>query len=419
MGKMKIGVFGAKRGMDLIDTLMIYPDIDFVAICDKYTPLLDEAREKAKAHNLNITMYEDFEEFFQCDMDAVVLANYAVEHAPYAIRFMESGRHVLSECLPVQTMKEAVELTEAVERTGKIYNLAENCCFFKNTFEMYRRYRRGDIGEVTYGECEYVHCFTKEKEIADLFYGDPNHWRARLYSTYYCTHSLGPLLYITGLRPVKVVGMEVPNTEFLYNCGYGKGTASATLIELENGAIVKNLIGDLRKHPLIWNYQLYGTEGCMETDRWVHHMLNVYTDKEVQGKQGRDYYECKPVFENELTAQIKSHGGADFYAVHYFIQQILGDCDAAKYTVDVYQALDMALPGILGYRSILGGNIPIEIPNFRIKEAREPYRTDVACTDPAVAGAQLLPLSAKGDRLIPPATYDRMRELWLSDKKGE
>ena len=89
--------------------------------------------------------------------------------------------------------------------------------------------------------------------------------------------------------------------------------------------------------------------------------------------QGRDYYECKPVFENELTAQIKSHGGADFYAVHYFIQQILGDSDAAKYTVDVYQALDMALPGILGYRSILGGNIPIEIPNFRSVRARIQY----------------------------------------------
>ena len=32
MGKMKIGVFGAKRGMDLIDTLLIYPDIDFVDV---------------------------------------------------------------------------------------------------------------------------------------------------------------------------------------------------------------------------------------------------------------------------------------------------------------------------------------------------------------------------------------------------
>ena len=417
MGKIKIGVFGAKRGMDLIDTLMIYPDIEFAAICDRYTPLLDEAREKAKAHNLNITMYEDFEEFFQADLDAVVLANYAVEHAPYAIRFMESGRHVLSECLPVQTMKEAVELTEAVERTGKIYNLAENCCFFKNTFEMYRRYRRGDIGEVTYGEGEYVHAIENFEEVAKFTYGDPNHWRYKIYSTYYCTHSLGPLLYITGLRPVKVVGMEVPNTEFLRKCGYTKGTAGVTLIELENGAILKNLVGGLRKLPLIWNYQLYGTEGCMETDRWVHHMLNVYNDKEVNGKQGRDYYECKPVFENELTAQIKTHGGADFYAVHYFIQQILGDADAAKYTVDIYKAMDMTLPGILGYRSILAGGAPVEIPNFRIREAREPYRYDVACTDEKVAGAATLPISARGAAHIPEATYKELQEIWKNSQK--
>ena len=155
----------------------------------------------------------------------------------------------------------------------------------------------------------------------------------------------------------------------------------------------------------------------METDRWVHHMLNVYTDKEVNGKQGRDYYECKPVFENELTAQIKTHGGADFYAVHYFIQQILGDADTAKYTVDIYKAMDMTLPGILGYRSILAGGAPVEIPNFRIREAREPYRYDVACTDEKVAGAATLPISAKGAAHIPEATYKELQEIWKNSQK--
>lgn len=417
MGKIKIGVFGAKRGMDLIDTLLIYPDIEFVAICDRYTPLLDECRQKAKEHNLNITMYEDFEEFFQCDMDAVVLANYAIEHAPYAIRFMESGRHVLSECLPVQTMKEAVELAETVERTGKIYNLAENCCFFKNTFEMYKRYRRGDIGEVTYGEGEYVHAFESKEEIAKLTYGDPEHWRYKIYSTYYCTHSLGPLLYITGLRPVKVVGMEVPNSERERAFGYQKGAAGVTLIELENGAVIKNLVGSLRKLPLIWNYQLYGTEGCMETDRWVHDMLNVYTDREINGIKGRCYYPCKPVFQNELTAQIKSHGGADFFAVHYFIKSILGDEDAKKYTVDVYGALDMAVPGILGYRSILSGGSAIEIPNFRDKAAREIYRNDVACTDPKIAGDSVLPVGSRAENKIPEAVFEELQKLWKASQK--
>ena len=58
-------------------------------------------------------------------MDAVVLANYANEHAPFAIRCMEEGKHVFSEVLPVQTMKEAVELIEAVE-TGLLKGVSES-----------------------------------------------------------------------------------------------------------------------------------------------------------------------------------------------------------------------------------------------------------------------------------------------------
>ena len=50
-------------------------------------------------------------------MDAVVLANYATEHATYAIRCLNAGKHVLSEVLPSETMAQAVELIETVEKT--------------------------------------------------------------------------------------------------------------------------------------------------------------------------------------------------------------------------------------------------------------------------------------------------------------
>lgn len=43
-------------------------------------------------------------------MDAVVLANYATEHAPYAVKVLDSGRHVCSEAPACRTLAEAVEL---------------------------------------------------------------------------------------------------------------------------------------------------------------------------------------------------------------------------------------------------------------------------------------------------------------------
>ena len=58
----------------------------------------------------------------------------------------------------------------------------------------------------------------------------------------------------------------------------------------------------------------------------------------------------------------------------------------------MYQALDMGMPGILGYKSICNGNTPYEVPDFRDKAVREQYRNDTRCTNPAIAGDQLAPL---------------------------
>ena len=76
-------------------------------------------------------------------MDAVVLANYATEHATFAIRCLRAGRHVMSEVLPSETMAQAVELIETVEETGLVYTYAENYCYMDLTFEMWEKIPRG------------------------------------------------------------------------------------------------------------------------------------------------------------------------------------------------------------------------------------------------------------------------------------
>ena len=74
----------------------------------------------------------------------------------------------------------------------------------------------------------------------------------------------------------------------------------------------------------------------------------------------------------------------------------------------MYQALDMSLPGLLAYRSILKGGVPVAVPDFRDAQAREPYRHDHACTDPrATSGGELLPSCSSGARPVPDAVYAR------------
>lgn len=415
MKKVKIGVMGLYRGASMINYCEQAENAELVAICDKW----EEGVEKTKARiqDDRITYYTDFDEFIKHDMDAVILANYATEHAPFAIKAMEAGKHVYSEVLPVQTMAEAVALVEAVERTGKIYAYGENYCYMPAPYEMRRLYRDGRIGEFEYAEGEYVHnCESCWHSIA---YGDPDHWRNHLYSTYYCTHSFGPIRHITGLRPVSVIGIESTRNERSYRKGRLGAEVGIEMITLENGGIVKSIHGELYKNS-IW-YTVYGNKGRMESSREDAEMggvLQFYANYDEfpggYGTEKRDSY--KPTRPLDRQAVSFGHGGSDFYCVWNFIEKIKGNPEAD--TIDVYEALDMSLPGLFAYRSILAGSIPMEIPDLRDPAVREKYRFDNACTDPKVAGDQLLPCAKGGSFQIDPQVYKIQRQKWLEENDG-
>ena len=112
MAKIKIGVFGGGRGSSMIKFCKLYQDAELVAICDKHPEVLENQKNQDGVEN--VTFYTCFEDFIKHDMDAVVLANYANEHAPYAIKLLNAGKHVFSEVLHCQTLKEALELVETV-----------------------------------------------------------------------------------------------------------------------------------------------------------------------------------------------------------------------------------------------------------------------------------------------------------------
>lgn len=152
MKKVKIGVLGAGRGEMMIKYCAHAENAELVAVCDHNAYFLNHVKEKLQA--VNVTYYSEFEEFLQHDMDAVVLANYATEHAPFAIRCLQAGKHVMSEVLPCQTLAEAVALVEAIEQSDKIYAYGENYCFMPAPREMRRLYREGQLGEFEYGEGE-------------------------------------------------------------------------------------------------------------------------------------------------------------------------------------------------------------------------------------------------------------------------
>ena len=176
--------------------------MELVALCDVW-----KERLKNLGRQLKVAAYTDYDKFLEHEMDAVVLANFFHEHAPFAIQALKAGKHVMSETSCNATLAEGVELCRTVERTRLIYMLAENYPYTAFNMEMRHLYRSGEIGEVTYAEGEYNHPMSPRDRNA-ISCG-VNHWRNWLPSTYYCTHALAPLIFITETMPVKLNALSI------------------------------------------------------------------------------------------------------------------------------------------------------------------------------------------------------------------
>lgn len=414
MDVIRIGVMGVGRGTSMIRYCKEAKNARLVAICDCWEEGL--LAKKAELGEDGISYYTDFEDFIKHDMDAVVLANFATEHAPFAIRCMEAGKHVFSEVLPVQTLAEAVELIECVERTGMTYAYGENYCYMEGPREMRRLLQAGKLGEFQYGEGEYLH--NCEDIWPRITQGDPDHWRNHMYATFYCTHSLGPLIHISGLRPVSVVGFETPRDVRGERCGYLAGMSGIEMVTLENGAVVKSHHG-MPSRNSVW-YSVYGSKGTMETAREITEkgFNTLYTNFSETDTDNGNHLNCyDPKSPEGEGAGDYGHGNSDYYAMYHFVEKLRGNPEAE--VIDVYEALDMFLPGLLAYRSILAGNLPIAIPNLRDPAEREKYRNDRACVDPKVAGDQVIPSYSKGNAPVDPGVYDRIRALWEASPKDK
>ncbi len=373
----RLGVFGAGRG-GYLGSVAKNVGMELVALCDTFEPLLN--RTKKWINDDRIACYSDYDKFLEHDMDAVIVANYATEHTPAAVKALKAGKHVMSECMAMLTMAEGVQLAEAVEASGKVYMFAENYPFSATNQEMARLYKSGEMGEFKYGEAEYIHPVdprTKASLTAGL-----HHWRAWIPVTYYSTHSMGPVMLITGTRPVQVNGFVIPydyKDPIMTGQIRKSDTASVLMCKMNNDAYAKIMpCAFLRDHGT--RVRICCNKGTMETNQGEG-MLRVHREPFDFNppKPGLEFY--TPNFPPATRDAARyGHGGGDFFTSYYFAKAIR---EKSKPIIDVYMAIDMTAIGILGYRSALQGGIPLEVPDFRSKAVRAKYRKDDWNPDPA------------------------------------
>lgn len=365
----RVGVIGVGRGNSFASGATDLVGMKLVALCDTWEERLLHV---GKQHGVDT--YTDYDKFLEHDMDAVILANYFNEHAPFAIKALKAGMHVMSETSCNSTLAEGVALCRTVEKTGLTYMLAENYPYTAFNMEMRRVYRTGEIGRVMYAEGEYNH----PMPARDTMRISPgiNHWRNWIPSTYYCTHALAPLVYITDTMPVKVNALSIPYGPVTPPGGRRTDLGSVILCRMNNDAVFRLFGLGVPGHSN-W-YRVHGSRGAMETTRGP----GYFGPEEV--RVWHDPWDLKPGEEENRVykadwpehgdlARAAGHGGGDFWTNFEFADAIR---KRKQPFLDVYRGVAMSSVGILGWKSALEEGTPFTMPDFSKESQRRKYAKD-------------------------------------------
>ena len=375
MKQVKIGIFGANRGGDYI-TALLANNADIVAICDKDEFWLNKRREQLGD---SVAYYTSFDKFLEHPMDAVLLANYFNEHAPFAIRCLEKGIHVLSECTAAGTMAECVELVRAAEKSNAKYMLCENYPFMKFNREIKRVCDEGTLGKILYAEGEYNHpVSSSDAAFMRKYKPFAEHWRNYLPRTYYITHSMAPIMYATGAEPIRVSAMAVfaPFDDSMAISGSHCGDRAAIITTLNNDDSVFKVSGCAGFGAHGNSYRVCGTEGQVENLRGMDGQIMLRYNKWniPEGLEKKDnLYMPSWNHPKEDLIEKEGHGGGDFLVIEEFLNCILED---RKPDFDVYFATKMSAVAILAHRSVLARGEAFDVPDFRKEEDRVAWEND-------------------------------------------
>jgi predicted dehydrogenase len=351
----RVGVSGLRRGVGLARMFDVMPDCQVTALCDIDESTLNRVGEQFP----RAQRFTDYGDMLKSGLDIVMVATPIPVHKEQTIAALEAGCHVLQEVTLADTLESCRDIVKAVERHPKQkFMLAENCCYWAHIMAWTKMWRDGLGGEFMYAEAEYVHDIRSLTRNPD---GTPT-WRARRPPIVYCTHSLGPIVKITGERPVSVSGLH---------SGAKMEPELGTFLDFEVGIIqtashgvIKILRGQgMMREPAFHYYSIYGTKGTFETARPPYPMqTNAYLEKApyTHGMITMPLKEDVPGAPS--YAGVGGHGTAEYYMISDFMDSVRQD---TKPPIDVYMAYNLTVTGLCAHESAMNGGKSVLIPDPR------------------------------------------------------
>jgi hypothetical protein len=220
------------------------------------------------------------------------------------------------------------------------------------------------VGTFQYAECEYLHGFSPD--FLAQFGEEPGHWRSRVSSLAYCTHTITPVMYVTDTVPTEVSAFVIPpdaSPQSLDAARRGRGIAALMLIRMDTGAYLKSLHGFLQgeQEPETSWIRLHGSRGLLENLRYGD-SRRVRVRKEGW---------TTPSGRAEDTVHDPLLDRSDDALVCENFAHAMQTGEPPYF--DVYRGVIASLVGICGLRSLLSGSVPVAIPDLRHEDESDDW----------------------------------------------
>ena len=360
--KLKVGIVGAPRGQSFIRSFQAIEETDVIDICDLK---IDVVEGVASQFNID-QKYTEFEEMVQSDLDIVVVSTPMPLHAPQSTLALQEGKHVISEVPAATDLQQCWELTKSVENSKKKYMMAENYVYTRENILIRELAMQGLFGDIYFGEGQYIHELKSLNEITKW----RRKWQTGRNGCTYSTHSLGPVLQWFEDR---VCTVSCFGSGHHYEDSEGKQYENEDTISMicktTRGGLVEIRVDMLSDRPALGQYySLQGTKGCYEAARGLGDQPKIWLvehSDQISWQSLSDFEEqyMPEIWRNpSMEALQAGHGGGDYLEVREFVDSIIND---TKSPIDIYESLDMTVPGLVSEVSINRESIPVEVPDFR------------------------------------------------------
>ena len=360
--KLKVGIVGAPRGQSFIRSFQAIEETDVIAICDLN---IDVVEGVASQFNID-QKYTEFEKMVQSDLDIVVVSTPMPLHAPQSTLALQEGKHVISEVPAATDLQQCWELAKSVENSKKKYMMAENYVYTRENILIRELAMQGLFGDIYFGEGQYIHELKSLNEITKW----RRKWQTGRNGCTYSTHSLGPVLQWFEDR---VCTVSCFGSGHHYEDSEGKQYENEDTISMicktTRGGLVEIRVDMLSDRPALGQYySLQGTKGCYEAARGLGDQPKIWLAEhsdQIAWQSLSDFEEqyMPEIWRNpSMEALQAGHGGGDYLEVREFVDSIIND---TKSPIDIYESLDMTVPGLVSEVSINRESIPVEVPDFR------------------------------------------------------